>query len=612
MHKVSKALLLLSFSLLLIFNSCTNVFESSVDNTQENTQERPATPAEQPAAPAPFTAGISTFTFGGSIRVEGAVPSTIHQALANPDDSTSDPLESEAARSARPALPAAGAGGNYEYYVRAYTDDGAPSVETIPQLVDGVYSYTMALELEHTWKFEAGFRRKAVGDVPARQLLVDYDSKRNAPFSLDLHHGSADGYGETHTFILCPCQSNNGKGSINLLMNLVGADYLEVTAVNEAGLAQQWNGNGNVTLVSPDSIGPGNWYIRSDGVNTTDSEATVHNLKSGTYELTLTFYKNYLFSGTNIPLPVFTTYQTINVFDNMTTDTWINENAGADANSLINPTTGAFTLSTDIVNQSIQTTLYVGVPDSVHALVPTLTASNSNEGAPFAPLETLDKAIQIIQLRGSSSRAYKIYLSGDSVGNFTIPEGVNSQASSIELMTAPGNSQTAALTGNGDTVLKVESTVPVTISKLQIRGGMGSDGKGGGINMSTGTKVTLGDGAVIGDANAAGVAHGEGNYSNYATYGGGIYCQGELLLKSGSKVCYNYTDGTGEYGGGGIYCDIGGTVTIQNGAEISKNGTGKHGGGIYYKDGTLKMSGSEKLLIMMSGSQTINSLRLQI
>ncbi len=464
----------------------------------------------------------------------------------------------------------------------------------------------MALELEHTWKFEAGFRRKAVGDDPVRQLLIDYDSKRNAPFSLDLHLGSTDGFGDTHTFILCPYQSENGKGSVNLSLIIegvgqegVGADNVSITAFDENGLAQEWDTNGVVSVGAEATLSQ-NWYIRSAGVNTSNSEATVHNLKSGTYELTLTFYKNYVISGVSIPMPVFTSYQTINVFDNMTTDTWLNEAAGANANSLINPSTGVFKVTTALVNQAIQTTLYVGVPDAVPASIRNLIdVSDSNDGSPFAPLAHLSRAIDKIQAQGSSTSTYKIYVSGNRVESVTIPSGVNGKASSIEITTPSGNSQTAVLNANAAaSVLKVESSVPVTISKLHITGGVGTDGKGGGINMGTGTKVTLADGAVIGNANATGIAHAEGNYSNYASLGGGIYTQGNLILKRGSKVCYNYCDDPTSCGGGGIYCDTGGSVTIQGGAEISKNGVNSstgHGGGIYYNDGTLKMSGSAKI-----------------
>ena len=208
-HKV--AIIFLS---LFIFTSCKNLFEDSVDEVTENHTEQTTTKST-PASSTPATAAKQKITFRGALQVEGALPSKLQEALANPGDTNTDPLETADSRSARPTITA---GGNYEYYVRAYTDDGADPVEVIPveNATTHKFEYSLELELEHTWKFEAGFRRKAVGDDPVRQLLIDYNSKRNSPYSLDLHTATG-GLGEqNHSFILCPSQSENGKGSIYL------------------------------------------------------------------------------------------------------------------------------------------------------------------------------------------------------------------------------------------------------------------------------------------------------------------------------------------------------------------------------------------------------------
>ena len=596
MHKVSKALLLFSFSFLLIFNSCTNLFENSVDNQNQNTQTADS------AGQTPAAAAISKFTFGGSLRVEGALPSALQQALTNPNEAEIAPLVTDDSRSARPSIST---GTNYEYYVRAYTDDGAQPQETNPQLVDGVYSYSLELELEHTWKFEAGFRRKAIGTQgeagyqPARQLLIDYDSKRNTPYSLDLHTATGSFGEEGHVFFLSPVQSENGKGSINLEINIedTAADSCVLKVADTNGVAVNWDGNGKVSIVKPDSS---TWYIRSEGVNTSNSELNVHSVKSGSYELTLMFYKNYEISGVNVPMPVFTSYQTINVFDNMTTDTWLNEAAGADANSLINPSTGVFKVTAALVNQAIQTTLYVGVPDTVHSLIPVLNPSDQNEdyvGAPFAPLATLTGAFRKIQAQGTGGN-YKIYVSGTQTGHFSIPADLNTKASSIEITTADGNASPAVLNGgNNGTVLTVVSSVPLTISNLIITGGHAENG--GGLYLNTNANVILGNGAVIGAvknaANGDTAANSASACANFAsTAGAGIYCKGTLTLKSGSLVSYNYVadDDADQQGGGGIYCE-GGTVNFQNGSKVCFNGAQTQGGGICLYSGTVNMTAGE-------------------
>lgn len=602
-HKV--AIIFLS---LFIFTSCKNLFEDSVDETEEIRIEQTGTTSSTPASSAP--AQKAKITFGGSLKVEGALPSKVQKILENPNDTENDPLETDASRSARPTI---GSGSNYQYYVRAYTNDNVDDVIVIPveNATTHQYEYSLELELEHTWKFEAGFKRLASGtpgeaDYQAeRKLLIDYDSKINNPFSIDLHSGSEDGYGSSgHVFVLCPYQSTDGKGCINLEINIENnaANSIKLKAYNGNGLLVDWGDAASKVHVVEES---GKWYIRSDGVDTSNLDASTFDVKSDTYDLTIMFYKNYtLDSNHDIDLPVFTSYQTINVFDNLTTDTWLNENATISGSSqVINRASDTdpftFKLTTALVTEAAQTTYYVGLPDIVKSQVTdpeTYLAANDNyTGAPYAPFATLTRAFNKIQAQGSSGKNYTIYVSGNQNGNFTIPAALTTDnATSIELKTPESNSSVAVLNGgkNG-TVLNVASSVPVKISRLQITGGNAENG--GGIYIDSDAKVTLGNGAVLGKSGVNSAASSASACGNYAsTAGAGIYCKGQLTLKSGSLISYNYVadSDADQQGGGGIYCE-GGTITFESGAKVSYNGAHTQGGGICLYSGTVNMTAGE-------------------
>ena len=155
----------------------------------------------------------------------------------------------------------------------------------------------------------------------------------------------------------------------------------------------------------------------------------------------------------------------------------------------------------------------------------------------------------------------------------SIPSSLtSSHASGITIKGASGNTSDI-LNGNGasGTVLTISSPVPVTIKDLKITGG-NTTGNGGGINMMSGSNVTLESGALIGGTSGSTAANVTDN-SNKAARGAGIYSAGNLTLKNGSSVTYNYADGLG----GGIYCD-GGSLSINDCAVISLNGAGTSGG----------------------------------
>ena len=201
----------------------------------------------------------------------------------------------------------------------------------------------------------------------------------------------------------------------------------------------------------------------------------------------------------------------------------------------------------------------------------TVAGSDTGNGTKSAPFATIEQAVNAIAAL-NAAEDYTIYVDGKITGQQTIPASFTSgKASSLTIQGASGNTNDI-LDGNSEgSVLTISSPVPVTIKDLKITGG-NTTGNGGGINMMSGSNVTLESGALIGGTSGSTAASVTYN-SNKAAKGGGIYSEGNLTLKNGSSVTYNYAVGLG----GGIYCD-GGSLSIYDCAAISLNGAGTSGG----------------------------------
>ena len=206
------------------------------------------------------------------------------------------------------------------------------------------------------------------------------------------------------------------------------------------------------------------------------------------------------------------------------------------------------------------------------------------------PFATIADAVGVIN---GSTTDYTIIVDGKITGNQTLGTSLNGKAQSITLC---GDDNTTDILdgGNSGTVLTVETSVPVVISNLKITNG-NTTSNGGGINIGTNSNVTLGSGAKV-----------SGNRATAKTAkGGGIYTAGILIIDGGvvgdetatNNATYtaysNYANG-----GGGIYFDNTGKVTIKEGSVVAYN-FGYQGGGIatannsYCENAVLTIEGGE-------------------
>lgn len=284
-------------------------------------------------------------------------------------------------------------------------------------------------------------------------------------------------------------------------------------------------------------------------------------IQGGTYEVNFCFLK----SGRH----VYSTVQTVCVFDNMKTDTWLSDGSG-----LINDS-GEFYVTQDLVQKDMDSVIYVGVPAALSG-VEGVVADPFNSGHAYEPLATLQNAVDKIASFGNGAVDYKIYVSGTlaAPNKLELPDTLNSKARSLEICgldPLDDGTPVSAINANGSgTALTVSTTAPVTIKNIKITGGNNTNG--GGIYVASGADVTLKAGAVVA--------------GNKASFGGGVYVAGSFTLDGGTigdasaeehATDILYSNKAGEKGGGLAFASTG-KVTFKKGV-VAYNYS-KRGGGI--------------------------------
>lgn len=454
--KVLKTLLLSIVS--LTFISCSNLFDNG--NTSSEQSE--------------ISGKQKTLTITGIIKLpeeligSGAIPEE-YKCLF-------DSMNTAEERNAFPVVPTG------SYYVTATSGSQVISSENITSTSTGAtFSMTLPIdETETTWAVEAGFK----ADFNGSTVIILKDSY-DATISTTTPTFN-------HEFHIKPLAIDaNSKGNVSLLISYETsgmADELEL-----------YFGSEKITAVSGDN------EILSP------TKITLNNRIAGSYKAKLVFKKNHYV--------VFTDYQGINIFPNMTTSRWVN-NGGT---SPITATNTYYVRNSDIQDYLI-TQIYVG---NTTIGGTTITANDdTGNGTVFAPFATFAKAIDYLQKNGNTGKAYTIWISGEFSGAQTISDGTTEattvKASSLTISGVTGNTSDSLKGGASGSVLTVDTAKPVTITNLKITGGNADTG--GGINITKGT-VTLSTGALIADNSAS-------------TSGGAIYvsANGNLKIASSAKV----------------------------------------------------------------------------
>ena len=409
---------------------------------------------------------------------------------------------------------------------------------------DGTFTITL---LPGTWKLTAGIKNGEGTTVYISDEITKTVTAEDSVFN--------------KTFILHPLQKSDGEGQFKISMTVPNT-VEKVVMKFVSGDSAKWGSAGLDTEVP--------LTISGSTVSLPSTLGTTVRIASGSYTVRFLFYD----STAEHPTLLFSSYQTINIYDGLTSDKWNASASIGDADSVID-SSGNFVVTNSLVNSYMISNIYVASAAN--------GGNDDNAGSYYGPVATLNKAFRSIASYGNASGEYTINIKGELSGNFEVPTSINGKAQKITICGAnepvngvPVDTLTVDTTG---TVLKVVSTVPVEIKNLKITGGNGADCGGGIYAQGSGVEVTLGDGALV--------------IENYAKQlGGGVYLtdSAQLIINTGAKITKNNVTDENVYGnhGGMALCAVSATVTM-NGGEISENkGTEtNHRGPIRLKDSSI-------------------------
>ena len=577
----------------LLFLSCSNIFSS--DSSSENSQKE--------------TTSLEAHKY---VTITGTIslPEELTESGALPEDylfihNVTNTIQN---RSAFPATPT-----NTDYYVTA-TATGETTINVTPTETESGATFSITLpvrDTEKSWSIEAGLKASFNGSTAV--ILKDVCSVTISSTSPTFNHN----------FVIKPLET--GNGNVELTMSFQSS--------NAADELELYFDNTKITAGTGETI--------------SHTNITLKNRPAGAYKAKFVFKKN--------GYVVYTDYQGINIFPNMTTNTW-HHNGGNGSSEPIDYISGKWMYY--VTNASIAsymlTQIYVGNTTIGET---TITASDeTGNGTIFAPYETFEKAIKYLQKNGNTNKDYTIWISGEIAGAQTISDVTNEDSTSVLAKSLTISGVTGSTTdilkgGSSGSVLLVDTTVPVTITNLKITGGKGTSSVvysntskkcGGGLNVKSGTvtlstdtvitgnnaeygggvyvasgaKLFMNDNSVVGNpiTNSTTTASAENyttysNCANYATaFGGGIYVNGgELYLgyTNGTtptldetftggvirNACIRTGNNSGE--GGGIYCN--GSVFKMSKGKVAYNYSDYFAGGI-------ELSGSATIFDFSGGS----------
>ena len=532
----------------LLLTSCSNLFENEV-SAKENPGDKAKAEAASGGDAATETSGDADaseqlpepITITGQIFISGAVPELPSESLQTYN----------LARSALPSYTDTEA----EYF--AFAKSGSTTVSAT--FGSGATATTFTLELipNKTWTITCGLK-KAGSTNTSDNYLLTVTSAAFDPASLTA--------GETLKFFPVP-DTSSGTGQIDLSMSIestIKSVKLKCIGSNKSS----W----------PDPTDPSTFVSVSGNTATIKAKtgSSITSVPSGQYEVMISFYD---VSGAL----VYATVQNITVCKGMTTRAWVASGGDSPIDS-----SGSFSVTSAKIQAFASTNFFVADAALGASAAGFATPSDTNAGSHKEPFASLGRALTQIANYGSSTKDYKIHISGlqkvadTATAGFEI-SGLDSNMNSLTLIGLTDNS-TDILDGNDSfTTLIITSEKKVTVQNLKLQNGNAKNGdvkdNGGGIAKSGSGELLLDNCIVTGNKSVA---------------AGGGFCG---FVNSGDITIKNCTfeSNTAGSNGGGIYSRD--KLTIQN-SIIKLNKAADAGGGIYNRDKDLTISGSSTLITL--------------
>ncbi|MGN0739755.1 MAG: hypothetical protein ACI4LX_06250 [Treponema sp.] len=492
--------------------SCDNLFSFKVSQNSSDSGSKES------------SAGAK-YTVSGSIVLKGAVPAEL---IAGGTEN------SESASTAKSAAPSSSSLADITYKLTFTNSSDSAYVNTV-ELNAGETSFSVALS-------KGTYELSVTGTDSSDNEIV---SGKSSSFTLsDTNSNVSD-----LTVTVSPISTGSATGTVYLTLNLTDCGIQAYRAV--------WTENGTQKVTTVSAGGDGAdistttfCMIEDGGSYPADAPQAV-----GIYEVQFYFYSDYqTLDGST---EVFSCTEYISVFQNMKTETWVN-----DANTSY-ISSGAFVLTKDIIQNRHK--FYVNQTDG----------SSLNDGSYFSPLDSVKTAVAKI-CANNDTDPYTIVLCSDDIDT-------SSESSTSYIEINPSSSLNLTIQSNGaeqrtinasrdetttGRVIYIGSNVDLTLENLVVTGGYASGVEGGGI-YNEGTLC---------------IKNCSINNNTSTTYGGGIYNAGIFTMNSGTV-----SNNTATSYGGGICVSQSMTLTMTGGTV--SNNEANYGGGIYNYKGTFEMTG---------------------
>ncbi len=484
-----------NFFVVMLITLCFLLTLAGCSNIVENSGTGKPNPPED---------GSGLVAVTGEICLSGAFPKALQSSSG----------------SQRTAIPTVGA---VTYTVTA--QNKAEPGEMITAVVEDNFTYTLYLS-PGNWILTCSGVNDSGGQIIREktpiELTVTQGESIPVPGALELF------------LIQTPGEGGSGAVSLNGAINFVKDGSAATVAVDIT--LTPWESSVTVPDIPRQTItGNGNFTVTLDDV------------PSGAYMMRLVFSVD--------GVAVSTVEEAVNVFDNMTTDTWYLGGGNSDHLTLEGDGSVSFNLT------RCRTEFFIDGTGG----------DDTNSGSALKPLKTVGKVFSVLgKIKGADTAKITLQSDAGDTSGVTVPEGVNAVIFGEQAASVP-----VQITVGEGAAVKVGTNVTCSGGAMVQNGGVLTLTQGGridGSNLTSGIKNNSG-GAVYVEGGTFTMESGSTvTGGNVSANGGAVYVDSGTFTMNGGKI----SDGNAILGGNGVFVNIGDFV--MNGGEITECGKGSQPG----------------------------------